>query len=101
MMPNEAEMFDQMRNKFIDIMSLPTKMAKLFNLLGIIDLEEVRNFRREKIKELMPFVLKLVDEKVSSNEDLELFTSAILESIMLAPISVPDVIYKVSNQEIL
>lgn len=100
-MPDEAENFDLMMSKIVSIMTLPQKLAKFCDSLGIIDVEGARNFRKEKLKECMPFVLELVDkEKVSSNEDLELVTKAVLEAIMFAGgLSVPDVIYKVSYHE--
>ena len=100
MMPNEAEQFDQMRNKFMEIMALPKSLAKLGDSLGIINIEEARNFRKNKIKELMPFVVKQVDQReVSSREDLELVTRATLGAIMFAGgTSVPDLLYKASTQ---
>ena len=97
-MPNEAENFDLMRNKFWDIMVMPERLAKFCDALGIIDLQGVRSFRKEKIKELMPFVQEQMDcTEALSNEDLELVTKAVVDGIMfVGGLSVPEVIYKVS-----
>ena len=97
-MPDEAENFDLMMSKIFGFITMPQKLAKFCDSLGIIDVEGARNFRKEKLKEFMPFVLELVDkEKVSSHEDLKLVTKAVLEPIMFAGgVSVPDIIYRVS-----
>ena len=97
--PTEAEDFDENRLKFVETMAIPEKLAKIQDELRIINLEELRNFRKEKMKQILPFVQKQVDkEDVFSNEDLELVTRAILGSILFAGgLSVPNVIYKESS----
>ena len=101
-MPDEAENFDLMRNKFMDIACLPEKIATFCDSLGIIDVEGARSFRKAKLRELMPFVQAQVNkERVFSNEHLELVTKAVTQAIMFAGgLSVPDTIYKVSISQI-
>ena len=44
-MPEQAEHFHQMRNKFLTIIFLPKYIAEICNTLCIVDIEEVKNFR--------------------------------------------------------
>ena len=101
-MPKEAEDFDRMRNKYLDTMVMPESLAKFCDALGIVDLQGLKSFRKDKIKEMMPFVLEQIDcmemnsTETFSNEDVELVTRAVLTAIMFAGgLGVPDVIYKV------
>ena len=97
--PTEAEDLDENRVKFCETMIIPEKLAKFYDKFRVINLEELRTFRKEKMKDIMPFVQKQFDkEEVFSNEDLELVTRAILGSILFAGgLSVPNVIYKESS----